>query len=160
MLHIIENGYGYEDFQEGLDIISKKIIEDGDEWRPDYIVAITRGGLVPGVRLSHILKIPLVTIKWSSSADENEHNFWIPEDINAGMKVLIVDDIVDSGETIKTLIEDWKSSIREDLNLDNLRVCAMIENTAQEIEVHYSHIKIDRNSVPEWINFWWEAKHA
>lgn len=149
--------YTYEQFNEGLNILVEQI--KSDEWQPDYIVGITRGGLVPAVRLSHMLNIPLETVKWSLRDDcEQESNCWIPEDIDAGMKVLIVDDIVDGGETVRTLIEDWQSSIFNRLSLDNIRICAMIVNTAQETKVHYSHIQIDRNVEPRWFDFWWETK--
>ena len=33
------------------------------DWRPDYIVGLTRGGLVPAVRISHLLDIPMHTLK-------------------------------------------------------------------------------------------------
>jgi hypoxanthine phosphoribosyltransferase len=149
--------YTYEQFNEGLNTLVEQI--KSDEWQPDYIVGITRGGLVPAVRLSHMLGIPMETVKWSLRDDcQKESNCWIPEDIDAGMKVLIVDDIVDAGETVRTLIEDWQSSIFNRLSLDNIRICAMIVNTAQETKVHYSHIQIDRNVEPRWFDFWWETK--
>jgi hypoxanthine phosphoribosyltransferase len=34
-----------------------------DAWRPDYIVGLTRGGLVPAVYMSHMLDIPMETLK-------------------------------------------------------------------------------------------------
>ena len=30
-----------------------------DNWRPDYIVGITRGGAVPAVILSHLIEVPM-----------------------------------------------------------------------------------------------------
>jgi len=149
--------YTYEEFNEGLNILVEQI--KADEWQPDYIVGITRGGLVPAVCLSHMLNIPMETVKWSLRDDcVQEMNCWIPEDIDNGMKVLIVDDIIDGGETIRALIKDWQTSIYNQLSLDNIRICAMIVNTAQETKVHYSHIQIDRNVEPRWFDFWWETK--
>jgi hypothetical protein len=37
-----------------------------EPWRPDYIVGIGRGGLVPGAYLSHRTGIPLLSIDHSS----------------------------------------------------------------------------------------------
>jgi len=34
-----------------LDIVSQMY---SDEWRPDYIVGVTRGGLYPAVLMSHL----------------------------------------------------------------------------------------------------------
>ncbi len=52
------------------------------------IYGIPRGGLIPAVRLSHILKIPLT--------QEIEEN------------TLVVDEICDSGETLKKILEKHK----------------------------------------------------
>lgn len=35
----------------------------GGVWKPDYIVGLTRGGLVPAVYLSHYLNVPMETLK-------------------------------------------------------------------------------------------------
>ena len=51
----------------------------------DYIYGIPRGGLIPAVMMSHTLNIPLLT-------DITKHN---------GKKILIVDDINDSGQTLR-----------------------------------------------------------
>jgi hypoxanthine phosphoribosyltransferase len=32
-------------------------------WRPDYIVGLTRGGLVPAVMISHYLNVPMYRTK-------------------------------------------------------------------------------------------------
>jgi hypoxanthine phosphoribosyltransferase len=44
-----------------------KIIRDmaQDNWRPDYIAGITRGGLVPATMLSHYLDVPMHTLNIS-----------------------------------------------------------------------------------------------
>ena len=43
-------------------------------YRPDYIVGLKRGGLVPAVMLSHYLDIPLHTL------DPEESNLWMAEE--------------------------------------------------------------------------------
>ena len=153
--------YNYDDFREGINTIVKQI-KDTD-FQPDYIVGIVRGGAVPAVYLSHKLKAPLVTVAWSTrdtSIYGQESNCWIPEDIIGGKKILIVDDIVDGGETIKELFDDWQLSVAglfSKLPLDNLRVAAMYYNTAQDVKVDYYHRAIDRNEDQRWVIFPWEA---
>ena len=34
-------------------------------WRPDYVVGITRGGLLPAVMISHYFNVPCETLKVS-----------------------------------------------------------------------------------------------
>jgi len=52
----------------------------------EYIYGIPRGGLIPATMMSHILEIPLITtLDW----EVMKH------------RILVVDDIIDSGETIQ-----------------------------------------------------------
>lgn len=50
-------------------------------WRPDYIVGLTRGGLIPAVMLSHYLNVPMWTLNVSlRDGDSGESNLWMAED--------------------------------------------------------------------------------
>jgi uncharacterized protein len=40
-------------------------------WRPDYVVGITRGGLIPAVMISQYFNIPLHTLNVSLRDSEN-----------------------------------------------------------------------------------------
>lgn len=49
-------------------------------WRPDYVVGITRGGLVPAVLLSQYLSVPMYTLMVSLRDGEDcESNLWMAE---------------------------------------------------------------------------------
>lgn len=51
------------------------------DWRPDYIVGITRGGLIPATMISHYLNIPMHTLAVSlRDGGEPESNLWMAED--------------------------------------------------------------------------------
>ncbi len=52
------------------------------DWRPDYIVGLTRGGLTPAVMLSHYLNVPMYSLGVSlrDSNVESESNLWMAED--------------------------------------------------------------------------------
>lgn len=50
-------------------------------WRPDYVVGITRGGLMPAVMISHYFDIPCQTLKVSlRDGNGGESNLWMAED--------------------------------------------------------------------------------
>lgn len=52
-------------------------------WRPDYIVGLTRGGLIPATMLSHWLQVPMHTLNVSLRDDSGmgpESNLWMAED--------------------------------------------------------------------------------
>ena len=150
--------YTYEMFLKGLEKITEQI--RSDRWQPDYIVGIVRGGSVPAIYLSHRLKIPVVMLQWSTRDVNlpNECNAWIPEDVNMGKNVLIIEDIVDSGITIKEVLADWNKSIHEELKLANIRIAAMINNVSQDVKVDYCDVNIDRNVDKRWVELPWEAK--
>ena len=101
-----------------------------DTWRPDYVVGITRGGLLPAVMISQYFNIPCETLKVSLRDNGGEHatesNLWMSEDAfgypiydlmvsDSGKKnILVVDDINDSGATINWILNDWQSSCLPD----------------------------------------------
>ena len=152
--------YSYDDFCDGIKHITNDIKSSG--WFPDYIVGIVRGGAVPAVHLSHRLGVPVVMVAWNtrdSTIFGNESNCWVPEDIHNGKRVLVVDDIVDGGDTIRGLFDDWYKSSAGlgPLPTDNIRVAAMYYNTAQENFVDFYHRKIDRNEDKRWIHYPWES---
>ena len=54
-----------------------------DNFRPDYVVGITRGGLLPAKMISHYLKVPMYTLDISLRDNVQggpESNLWMPCD--------------------------------------------------------------------------------
>ena len=149
--------YKKKQFDQDIDVLVSKIKKSKVKF--SYIVALSRGGLIPGVVLSHKLGLRLVPISWSTRDNqEKESNCWVPEDINNGHKVLVVDDIIDSGEALRTMFEDWQSSVCNKLDYNNIYIASLIYNKDQSIVPKYYATKISRKKVPEWFEFWWEEK--
>ena len=113
------------DIRDYVNQISFKMYKDG--WRPDYIVGLTRGGLVPAVYMSHALDIPMHSLEVSlRDGGDTESNGWMAEDafgyVSASTaprpegettndpslrkNILIVDDINDTGATLDWIIRD------------------------------------------------------
>ena len=102
----------YSDVQSQVLSIIQQIAQSN--WKPDYVVGLTRGGLLPAVLLSHWFNVPCHTLKVSlrENGSDNETNCWMAEDAfgydsvfptegNSRKRILIVDDINDSGATIE-----------------------------------------------------------
>ena len=71
-----------------------------DKFDPQVIVGISRGGLTPGVMMSHWMQKPFKPIK-TSLRDFPEWEDYLPKKTDE--RVLIVDDICDSGETFQKI---------------------------------------------------------
>lgn len=132
-------------------------------WRPDYVVGVTRGGLVASVMISKYLDVPLNTI------NVNESNLWMAEDAfgyeKAPMNILIVDDVNDSGDTFKWIKEDWRAGCFPDGTRwnemwgTNVRFATVFNNSASDVEVTYTGEEINMLDNPTYLEFpyenWW-----
>ena len=154
-----------------------------DNWRPDYIVGITRGGLVPAVMLSHMTEIPMHTLCVQLAAeglDENtESNCWMSEDAfgyvskdsdstvytpNSNSfnkkKILIIDDINRGGDALDWIMKDWQSScLPNDPNWDtvwheNVRFAALLSDPNSIVDTDYYSTELPETGT--WVEFPWE----
>lgn len=176
--HIID----YNTFKQHISKICHDITISN--WRPDYVVGITRGGLFPAVMISHYFGVPCETLKVSlRDGGECESNCWMAEDAigyipaeerkaNGGWSnlakfkknILIVDDINDSGATLNWIMNDWPSSClpkSEDWSEvwnQNVRFAVVVDNLASECiaTMDYSAIEINKKENDVWIEFPYE----
>jgi len=109
----------WDQLAEGAEALVTKLKLHG--WsQPEYIVGLTRGGLVPAVSMSHMLDIPMVAVNYSSVAgkgDNRNHANALPAiygHTTSGTgklpempELLIVDDICDSGHTLKEVFDHY-----------------------------------------------------
>jgi hypoxanthine phosphoribosyltransferase len=134
-------------------------------WQPDYVVGLTRGGLVPANLISQYLEVPMETLKVSLRDDNSlpESNLWMAEDAYYGKKILIVDDINDSGATLKWIQENWeefhpsKPEPWSTIWNSTVRFAVLVNNEASEYKrVDYSSVDINKAEEDSWIVFPWE----
>jgi len=171
--------YDYIHVQEWVNKISFQMFKDN--WRPDYIVGLTRGGLVPAVMMSHTLDIPMHTLKVALRDNvDTESNCWMAEDAfgyaDNGLKedprwskdrqknILIIDDINDTGATLDWIIQDWQASCIPnsphwaDVWGHNVRFAVCIDNLSSKFSraVDYCGTEINKAEKDVWIVFPWE----
>lgn len=155
-----------------------------EQWRPDYIVGITRGGLIPAVWMSHLTGIKMHTLDVrlrDGNESECESNCWmasdafgyVDEEDRALLKsrwdpskrknILILDDINDSGATFNWIKKDWQSSClpNEKDAWDrvwgsNVRFATIVENTASELTVDWAYYEVNKFEKDVWVEFPWE----
>jgi hypoxanthine phosphoribosyltransferase len=80
----------------------------------DRIVGLSRGGLFPAVVMSHHMKVPMTAIEYSSKKGKGEYKEYDNEHVFSSLKsfqstpderILVVDDICDSGHTLKEVVQ-------------------------------------------------------
>lgn len=100
-----------EDYQNLIEKLAVKLYQSG--WHFDVILCLARGGMRPGDLLSRIFDKPLAimsTSSYRSEAGTVQGNLDIaryittPKGEIAG-KVLLVDDLADSGHTLKMVVD-------------------------------------------------------
>ena len=160
--------YTWRDIEHHTQEILRQI--HADAWRPDYVVGLTRGGLVPANLISQYLGCRMETLKVSLRDDtECESNLWMAEDafgheMEQPKRILIVDDINDTGATLNYIREDWPSGCFPDNPRwtevwgSNVRVAVLVDNESSknEIPVSYSAVDINKAEQDSWIVFPWE----
>jgi len=168
--------YSWQDIEKQTQEILRQI--NLDRWRPDYVVGLTRGGLVPANLISQYLECRMETLKVSlRDGDQCESNLWMAEDAfgyggedgypadSLKKNILIVDDINDSGATLNWIREDWMSScfstspVWNHIWGHNVRVAVLVDNESSKNEIPVTYSAIDLNKAEEdcWVVFPWES---
>jgi len=167
--------YTWSDVEHHTQEILRQI--HADVWRPDYVVGLTRGGLVPANLISQYLGCSMETLKVSlRDGSQQETNCWMAEDAfgyggddgypadSLKKNILIVDDINDSGATLNWIRNDWMSScfatspVWDHIWGHNVRVAVLVDNESSKSEIPVTYSAVDLNKAEEdcWIVFPWE----
>lgn len=144
----------HEEFLADIALLASRIREDG--WTPDFLIGIGRGGLVPGVYLSHALDVRMLSIDYSSKIYGFGEQLLAEVALRsaAGDRILLVDDINDSGNTIGILREAIEAAGGD---LSNVRVAVIINNSNSLETVDYVARMVDRRADKNWFVFPWES---
>jgi hypoxanthine phosphoribosyltransferase len=155
----------WQDVEYMLHDIVRDMHNDG--WKPDLVVGIDRGGLPISVMLSHYLAVQHENVKVSlrdATDSECESNLWLPELALEGKKILIVDDINDTGATQAWIKKDWTDSVSGvnpnfvlDYWHDSIRWASLVDNEASEETSDYTGMSINKLENDVWIDFPWES---
>lgn len=140
----------WEQFGQASRSLATQVWESGFD--PEVIVCVARGGLIPAGTMSYALAIkPLLVLNVEFYTGVGsvlpDPRLIDPVPANhglAGKRVLIIDDVADSGRTLK-FVRDICSEYT-----DQIQVAVLYEKPASEIKCDYVWRTTD-----EWISFPW-----
>lgn len=138
---------------EGINAVGEAILASG--WKPTAILGISRGGLIPATILAYMLDVRLIhTVRVQHYDGKNSRLDSGPQLVNESQplatlnihteRLLIVDDIIDTGETLR-LVRDTAKDYA-----DEVKVAALYVRSDQKHSADW-YWKIE----DEWVVFPW-----
>lgn len=142
----------WEVFGEASRNLSEQIVESG--WFPDLIVGVARGGLIPagaigyaiGVKAMGAINVEFYTDIGQTLEEPIILSPQLDTDSLKGKKVLVVDDVADSGKTLDLVVNLLKETA------DEVRSAVIYTKPKTIFEPDFSWKKTD-----QWINFAWSV---
>jgi hypoxanthine phosphoribosyltransferase len=121
-------------------------------FKPNVVVAPMRGGADFGVKISNYYNIPFVPLQWQTRDGNIKELTTLLKVIEEykDKSILIVDDICDSGETLRCI------QIATNFNRTNIRFAVAIENVESGVICDYAAREINRSDDTQWFVFPWE----
>ncbi|NYI77976.1 phosphoribosyltransferase family protein [Nocardioides panzhihuensis] len=142
----------YDLFGSAVRDIAQQVVDSGYE--PDIVLSIARGGLALGMGLGYALDVKnlsAVNVEFYTGVNERlEVPMMLPPTPAAvdltGMKVLIADDVADTGKTLEIVHDFCEGHVAE------ARTAVIFEKPWTVINADYVYKKTDR-----WIDFPWSS---
>ena len=142
----------YDQFGTAVRELATEVAESG--YDPDWVVAIARGGLLIGGALGYALglkNIATINVEFYTDVDERlDVPVVLPPVLNLldldNTSVLVVDDVADTGETLKLVIDLLGAHVSE------VRSLVLYEKSRSVVKPDYVWLRTD-----QWINFPWSS---
>jgi len=139
--------YDYKRFCTDVQSLAKQC----EPFRPDTILAVARGGMTLGHALSMALDTrnlqSIRTESYDGEIQRDSINIFGASDLSASKRILVVDDIVDSGQTLVHLMPFLQS-----LNPSaEFKIATLFTKQSALLQPDFS-----LHEATDWIDFFWE----
>ena len=144
-------------FGDATRALAQQIVDS--EWTADVVVAIARGGLIPAGAVAYALGVKAMASTnvefYTGIAEVLTEPVFLPPlmDVNslAGKKVLVVDDVTDSGRTLEKVLRQLRD-VHGNHAVAEARSAVLYHKPWAVLEPEY----VWRNTA-RWITFPWSA---
>ena len=140
--------YAYENFKND----TNKLLNQVREFKPEVIVGIARGGLTLCHAIAEGLDVRKVqTIRtelYDNTHKRDELSIFGECNFGSTKRVLVVDDIADSGDTLNAVMNYFESEFK---HIDFKSSTLFYKKTS----IYEPHFWI--NEADDWIDFFWES---
>lgn len=139
--------YAYEEFVKD----TRKLVELSRGFKADTLLAIARGGLTLGHAYANAVDnrrlFAINSILYEKDKRGQSCEILNMPDLSDAKRVLILDDIVDSGQTIKEVL----ALLKETYPHVEFKIASLFYKTTAAIQPDFSV-----HEATEWIEFFWE----
>ena len=139
--------YSYEMFKNDVNILSSKI----NDFNPEVVLAVARGGLTLGHFICNTINnrnlFSINSISYDNQIQLSSVEVFNIPDLSAYKKIVIVDDIVDSGKTLLKVIDILNDKFP---NLD-IKIASIYYKDGALLKPDFYIRNADC-----WIDFFWE----
>ncbi|NOX15200.1 MAG: phosphoribosyltransferase [Epsilonproteobacteria bacterium] len=139
--------YSYEEFRVDVNLLAHEI----KPYKPDVILAIARGGMTLGHFLAEALEMrnlySINSIHYEETRKLDTIDIFNMPDLSKAKKVIMVDDIIDSGET---MIEVKKVITQKYPDVE-LKVASVFYKEKALLRPDFT-----AREATEWIEFFWD----
>jgi len=140
--------YGYEQFIKDC----KSLLPQLKQYNPDALVAIARGGLTMGHLLAHGLNTnnlyTINSIHYNNTQKLDTFKISNIPDLDSFKKILLIDDIIDSGETIVQIKQILETKYPD----CEFKITTLFYKKEALIQPDFTLYEANN-----WINFFWEV---
>lgn len=140
--------YSYELFKNDTQILVDKC----RTFEPDILLAVARGGVTLSHLMAQALNIrnlfTLNSIHYEKETKLDTFNIFNIPDLTLAKKVLIIDDIIDSGETMKEILK----LLKEKFPNVQFKIATLFYKQTALLKPDF-YVK----EANEWIDFFWEV---
>jgi uncharacterized protein len=143
----------WDDLGDAARQLARAVIDSG--YQPDIVLAIARGGLLPGGAVAYALGVKnscAMNVEFYTDVDQRLEVPMVlppaPDLIDLGdSKMLIVDDVADTGRTLEVVQDFCAGKVGE------VRTAVLYEKSHSLVKCDYIWRRTDR-----WIDFPWSAQ--